>query len=58
MEEPIPEHIEKIFSEAKSSDNHQHHHHDHGHGGHDHYDDGHAHAGYMDAYGLGQGWAV
>ncbi|PSS10136.1 Protein AUXIN RESPONSE like [Actinidia chinensis var. chinensis] len=54
-EEPIPEHIQKMFDEAKGSD---HHHHDHhGHGGHEH-DHGHAHtAGYMDAYGLGQGWA-
>ena len=53
-EEPIPEHIQKMLDEAKNSD----HHHHHGHGGHEHHDD-HAHvhgAGYMDAYGLGQGW--
>nr|POE93684.1 protein auxin response 4 [Quercus suber] len=55
-EEPIPEHIQKMLDEAKNSDHHHHHH--HGHGGHEHHDD-HAHdhgAGYMDAYGLGQGW--
>ncbi|TQD79788.1 hypothetical protein C1H46_034651 [Malus baccata] len=46
-EEPIPEHIQKMLDEAKSSD---HHHHDHG-DGHDHH---HSHgASYPDAYGLG-----
>lgn len=59
VEEQIPEHIQKMINEAKSSD---HHHHHHGNGGHDHHDHshghGHAHAGYMDAYGLGQGWAM
>ncbi|OIT35807.1 PREDICTED: protein AUXIN RESPONSE 4 [Nicotiana attenuata] len=58
-EEPVPEHIQKMFDEAQSGDQHHHHGHDgHGHGhehGHSH---GHAHAGYMDAYGLGQGWAM
>ena len=57
-EEPIPEHIQKMLDEAKNSDHHHHHHHHHSHGGHEHHDD-HAHvhgAGYMDAYGLGQGW--
>lgn len=58
-EEIIPEHIQKMLDEAKSSGHHQHeHHHHHDHGGHDHHD-GHAHvhgAGYMDAYGLGHGW--
>jgi hypothetical protein len=54
-EEVIPEHIQKMFDEAKSSDHHHHHHHGHN-GGHDHHDS-HAHgAGYMDAYGLGHGW--
>lgn len=58
VEEQIPEHIQKMINEAKSSDHHHHNH--HGHGGHDHHDHshGHAHAGYMDAYGLGQGWAM
>ncbi|KAK4595883.1 hypothetical protein RGQ29_014106 [Quercus rubra] len=52
-EEPIPEHIQKMLDEAKNSD----HHHHHGHGGHEHHDHAHVHgAGYMDAYGLGQGW--
>ncbi|KAE8686636.1 Protein AUXIN RESPONSE 4 [Hibiscus syriacus] len=50
-EEPIPEHIQKMFDEAKDSDRHHHHHHHHGHG-HDH---DHA-AGFMDAYGLGHTW--
>ncbi|GAV63157.1 Abhydrolase_6 domain-containing protein [Cephalotus follicularis] len=50
-EEPVPEHIQKMFDEAKDSD----HHHHHAHGGHD--DHAHAHAaGYMNAYGLGHGW--
>ena len=50
-EEPIPEHIQKMFDEAKDTDHHHHHHH-----GHDH---AHAHAhaaGFMDAYGLGHTW--
>lgn len=60
-EEPIPDHIQKMIDESRGSD----HHHPHPHhdvlGGHEH-DHGHAHdhahaAGYMDAYGLGQGWA-
>lgn len=50
-EEPVPEHIQKMFDEVKASD-HQHEHH-HGHGGHDHSHE----AGFMDAYGLGHGWA-
>ncbi|KAL2490536.1 Protein AUXIN RESPONSE 4 [Abeliophyllum distichum] len=58
VEEQIPEHIQKMIDEAKSGD----HHHHHGHGGHDQHEHshghGHAHAGYMDAYGLGQGWAM
>ncbi|XP_028770824.1 protein AUXIN RESPONSE 4 [Neltuma alba] len=49
-EEPIPEHIQKMFDEAKDSD----HDHDHHHHGHEHYG-GHG-AGYMDAYGLDGGW--
>lgn len=56
-QESIPEHIQKMLDEAKSS-GHDHHHHqspDHGHG-HDHYGDAHIHgANYMDAYGLGHG---
>lgn len=56
-EEPIPDHIQKMLDEAKSGDHHHQHHHVHGshdhHVGHDHV---HA-AGYMDAYGLGHGWA-
>ncbi|KAK4378962.1 hypothetical protein RND71_000824 [Anisodus tanguticus] len=57
-EEPVPEHVQKMFDEARSGD---HHHHHRGHDGHGHDHDhghGHAHAGYMDAYGLGQGWAM
>ncbi|KAK4739239.1 hypothetical protein R3W88_002936 [Solanum pinnatisectum] len=56
-EEPVPEHVQKMFDEAKSGNHHHHHGHDsHGHE-HDH-GHGHAHAGYMDAYGLGQEWAM
>lgn len=54
-EEPLPEHIQKMFDEAADTYHHHHHghHHHHDHGSHDH-----AHtAGYMDAYGLGHGWA-
>lgn len=53
-EEPIPEHIQKMFDEARSSGhNHDHH---HSHSGHDNHE-GHDHAaGYMDAYGLGHTW--
>lgn len=57
-EEPIPEHIKKMLDEAEKNDHH--HHHDHGDDGHDHHHHdghGHVHAGYMDAYGLGQGRA-
>ncbi|XWS57537.1 hypothetical protein CRYUN_Cryun09bG0183000 [Craigia yunnanensis] len=55
-EEPITEHVQKMFDEANDTDNHHHHHHAHAHGhvahGHDH-----AHAaGFMDAYGLGHTW--
>ncbi|CAO2836685.1 unnamed protein product [Amaranthus hypochondriacus] len=49
-DEPLPEHIQKKLDEAKAGGNHHHHGH---HDGHIH-DDG-AHAGYMDAYGLGHG---
>ncbi|XP_058073712.1 protein AUXIN RESPONSE 4 isoform X2 [Magnolia sinica] len=55
-EEPMPEHIQKMFNEANAG----HHHHHHGHGGHDPHG-GHEHvhaAGYMDAYGLGHGWGT
>ncbi|KAG2685692.1 hypothetical protein I3843_10G130800 [Carya illinoinensis] len=57
-EEIIPEHIQKMFDDAKSSHDDPHHHHHH-HGGHDHHDShAHAHAaGYMDAYGLDRGWS-
>ncbi|KAL5980951.1 hypothetical protein ACLOJK_028871 [Asimina triloba] len=58
-EEPVPEHIQKMFDEANAG-HHHHHHHDHGHSGHAHYG-GHEHAhaaGYMDAYGLGHGWGA
>lgn len=54
-QEPIPDHIQEMFDEAKSNGHdHDHlHHHSHGHG-HDHHGDAHDHgAGYMDAYGLG-----
>ncbi|OVA05474.1 hypothetical protein BVC80_441g249 [Macleaya cordata] len=57
-EEPVPEHIKKLFDEADGSDHHHHHHHHHDHhvpGGHDHHM-GHGQPGYMDAYGLGHGW--
>lgn len=53
-EELIPEHIQKMFDEAKSSDHGHGHDHHHNHHGHEHYG-GHG-AGYMDAYGLGGGW--
>lgn len=60
-EEPLPEHIQKMFDQASDDqyDHHHHHHHGHGHShGHGH---GHGHglehaAGYFDMYGLGQGW--
>ncbi|XVF31334.1 hypothetical protein REPUB_Repub16aG0136700 [Reevesia pubescens] len=52
-EEPIPEHIQRMFDEAKDTDHH-HHRHNHGHAAHGH---DHAHAsGFMDAYGLGHTW--
>lgn len=57
-EEPLPEHIQKMFDEAKSGDNHHHHGHGESHGHHHGHGDGHGHgaqAGYMDSYGLGQG---
>lgn len=61
IEEPIPEHIQRMLDEAKNNDHHHHHH--HGHGGHDHHHGSHGHAheaGFMDAYGLGHdhghGW--
>ncbi|KAK6915575.1 Alpha/beta hydrolase fold-1 [Dillenia turbinata] len=60
-EEPLPEHIQRMFDEANAGDHHHHHHHHHhhqDHGEHNHYD-GHGHvsgSGYMDAYGLGGGW--
>ncbi|PIN07910.1 hypothetical protein CDL12_19521 [Handroanthus impetiginosus] len=50
VEEPIPEHLQKMFSEGIGSDDHHHHHHHDGHG--------HGHGGYMDAYGMGHGWAM
>lgn len=50
-EETVPEHVQTMSDEAKSGD----HHHHHGHDSHGHE---HAHAGYMDAYGLGQEWAM
>lgn len=52
VEEPIPEHIQKMLDEAQNSDDHHH----HAHGAHDHH---HGHdntAGYLDAYGLNSGW--
>lgn len=53
-EEPLPEHIQKMFDEAKSG-NHHHDHHHHGHG-HDHGGaHGHGHVytpNYGDSYGL------
>ncbi|OWM85359.1 protein AUXIN RESPONSE 4 [Punica granatum] len=59
-EEHLPEHIQKMSDEATSKDDHNHHH--QGHGAQDHHH-GHGHShmggagGYMDAYGLGGGWA-
>lgn len=54
-QESIPDHIQKMFDEAKSSDDDHLHHHGHGHG-HDHHGDAHIdEAGYMNAYGLGHG---
>lgn len=61
-EEPMPDHIQKMFNEATNEDDHHHQHH-HSHGAHS-YHHGHSHAhmggagGYMDAYGLGNGWAA
>ncbi|KAF9618819.1 hypothetical protein IFM89_002687 [Coptis chinensis] len=54
VEEPVPEHVQKMLDEAKSGE----HHHDHHHHGHEHHEGhGHHHApSYMDAYGLGHGW--
>lgn len=49
-EEPVPEHIQKMLDEAQGGDHHHHDHGAHGHA-HDHSD------GYMNAYGLGHGWA-
>ncbi|KAJ8529498.1 hypothetical protein K7X08_036333 [Anisodus acutangulus] len=49
-EPPNPEHVQKMFDEAQSGDHHHDNHDGHGHG--------HAHVGYMDAYALGQGWAM
>ncbi|XP_061348512.1 protein AUXIN RESPONSE 4 [Gastrolobium bilobum] len=69
-QESIPDHIQKMFDEAKSKGHDHLHHHGHGHQSHDHlhhhgHGHGHGHdyhgddnidgAGYMDAYGLGQG---
>lgn len=55
-EEPVPEHIQKMLDEAQGGDHHHHHHH-HDHGAHGHGHD-HDHSdGYMNAYGLGHGWA-
>lgn len=50
-EEPVPEHIQKMFDEARGGYHDHDHHHRHGHEHHS--DHG---AGYMDAYGLGGGW--
>ncbi|XP_030529975.1 protein AUXIN RESPONSE 4 [Rhodamnia argentea] len=44
-DEPLPEHIQKMFNEARGEDRHHHHHHGHAQMG-----------GYMDAYGMGHGW--
>lgn len=59
-EEPVPEHVQKMFdkAETESGDHHNHGHDSHGHGHEHDHGHGHAHAGYMDAYGLGQGWAM
>ncbi|ESQ29758.1 hypothetical protein EUTSA_v10023440mg [Eutrema salsugineum] len=46
-EEPVPEKVKKVLEEAKAGGDHHHHH-----------DQGHAHAGYTDAYGLGEGWTT
>ncbi|XP_043717213.1 protein AUXIN RESPONSE 4-like [Telopea speciosissima] len=56
-DEPLPDHIQKMFDEAKDGAHESHHHHQ-SHGGHGHHHGGHdhVHAGYMDAYGLGHGW--
>jgi len=50
QEPPIPDHIQKMFDEAKSDDDHGHSH------GHDRLGEAQIHeAGYTDAYGLGHG---
>ncbi|RWR72663.1 protein AUXIN RESPONSE 4 [Cinnamomum micranthum f. kanehirae] len=58
-EEPLPEHIQKMFDEATDTHHHHHHghHHSHDHHHHDHGSHDHAHgAGFMDPYGVGHGW--
>ncbi|CAN8244721.1 unnamed protein product [Cochlearia groenlandica] len=45
-EEPIPEKIQQMLEEAEAGGDHHHDHH--------HDEQGHAHAGYTDAYGLGE----
>eukprot|EP01018_Ginkgo_biloba_P011572 Gb_01347 [translate_table: standard] len=60
VEEPLPEHVRRMFDEVKSDHHHgqshlhshgHHHQHDHHHGDH-----GHSHGGgFMDGYGLGHG---
>lgn len=55
--DPIPEHIQKMFDESQSGAQHYHHNHDHDHA--QSVNEGHTHdhaAGYMDAYGLNDGW--
>ncbi|KAL8527992.1 hypothetical protein ACS0TY_005707 [Phlomoides rotata] len=56
VQETIPNHSREVLTGATSSDQQHHHHggddHHHGHG-HDH-----GPPGYMDAYGMGHGWAV
>ncbi|KAK4802286.1 hypothetical protein SAY86_000489 [Trapa natans] len=60
-DENTPNHLQKMFNEARSDDDHHQHHHGHSVEGH-HHDHGHAHVGgaggYTDAYGLGHGWAA
>ncbi|KAH9323617.1 hypothetical protein KI387_018256, partial [Taxus chinensis] len=54
-EEPLPEHIQRMFDEASGDHHDSHHNHAHNHQHvHHHGDHGHSHdSGYMDGYGLG-----
>ncbi|KAH6772501.1 hypothetical protein C2S51_010905 [Perilla frutescens var. frutescens] len=59
VEETMPSHFDQERFSAESD--HHHHHHHHHDGVHDHHHghgQDHGHGGYMDAYGMGQGWGM